>query len=215
MNLKESMKPLIYYWWVMGLVLLIVLGGTYFFNRSAEKSFDGVVNVIVQQKMASSEAGEDYKYDGYYAVVANQQLSDTLETWLVSPDVVYEIYQRAQINPPTSINALSNIFVINKEVSQSIKVMINTSNQEEGEKILTAMLDVMRDRVEHMITNQASQPIFTVTGTQILVLPHEIDYRLQYGVGAMGGLFIGLLLSYFLYALREEKEKTKKNKMNK
>ena len=192
------------------LAVLVAAGGIFVINRSAAQTYDGVTNVIVQQKIASYEQGEDFKYDGYYAVLANQQLSDTLETWLVSPDVVDEIYQRAGINPPTSLDALSNVFNINKEVSQSIKVVMNTSTADEAERVLKAMIDIMREKVEGMIVSYDNRPIFTVSSTQVLVLPHEIDYRLQYGVGIAGGLLVGLLLAYFVYALREEVGKKKK-----
>jgi len=211
MDLKESMKPIIVYWWVIVLAVALTCGGIYLSNRSARPSWDGVVNVIVQQTIASYETGSDFKYDGYYAVLANQQLSDTLETWLVSPDVVYEIFQRAQLNPPSDLNSLSKVFSINKEVSQSIRVVVNTGSQEEGEKLLSTMLEVMRERVEKTIVSYDNRPIFTVTGTNVLVLPHVADFRLQYGVGTAIGLLIGLLLTYFLYALGEEKSK-KKNK---
>lgn len=190
----------------------LAIGGIYIVDRSIAQTYDGVTNVIVQQKIASFDQGDDYKYDGYYAVVANQQLSDTLETWLVSPDVVDEIYQRAGISSPTNLNALSNVFDINKEVSQSIKVVMNTSTKEEAEKILNAMIEVMREKVEATIVSYDNRPLFTVTSTQVLVLPHEIDYRVQYGLGVAGGLLIGLLLAYFVYALRDENPKAKKNK---
>lgn len=205
MDLKESMKPIIYYWWVIILSVIVVFGGILLVNRTTPASWDGVTNVIVQQKIASYETGTDFKYDGYYAVLANQQLSDTLETWLVSPDVVYEIYQRAQLAPPEKFGVLSKVFTINKEVSQSIKVVMNASTKEEADKVLASMVEVMRERLEKTIVSYDDRPIFTVTSTTPLVLPHEVDERLQYGVGLIGALTIGLLLAYFMYALREIK----------
>ena len=202
MDLKQSIKPIVEYWWLVGVTIVIALMGIVIFNKMQTPTYDGAVTLMVKQTLPASEAGDDYKYNGYYAVMANQTFADTLESWLDSPEIVAEIYERAGFDVPQSISFLASRFSIDKVISQSVSVGISVGSEEEAESLLDAMNEVLKQRVESMLVNNQSQPVFTLSSSKKLVVLHEYDYRLQFGIGVVGALALGLFLSYFVYAMK-------------
>ena len=189
------------------LSVVIVFVGIVIFNRMQTESFDAATTIFVQQKVASVDEGTDYKYDGYYAVLANEEFADTVESWLNSPDIVQEIYDRAQITAPADMAGLSNLFDINKVISQSVQVKMNFGSKIEAEKMMSAMLEVVKEKVENALRLKDGNPIFTIGNSDVLVLVHKVDYNMQFGIGFIGALCVGVFLAYFMYAVSEEKDK--------
>ncbi|MBU0648455.1 hypothetical protein KJ855_04730 [Patescibacteria group bacterium] len=204
MDLKESLKPIIRYWWVVVLTIIVAMLGIVVVDKMQPASYDGAVTLVVKQVLPASEEGVDYKYDGYYAVMANETFADTIESWLDSPDVVAEIYEKAELSVPQSMSHLSGVFGIEKVRSQSVSVRINAGSLQEAELLMGGMLEVIKNKVEHMLVDKDGQSIFTLTNSKILVLKHEVDYRLQFGIGLLGALCIGVFLTYFLFVMKED-----------
>lgn len=186
------------------MTMVVALLGIIIFDKLMNASYDGAVTLIVKQTMPSGELGDDYKYDGYYAVMANQVFADTLESWLDSPEIIAEVYEKAGMDVPVSMSYLANRFEIDKVVSQSVAVRINAGSTEEAQTLLKAMVEVLKSRIENVLVGSQNQPMFTLSSSNILVLPHQLDYRLQFGVGLVGAVVVGLFMAYAVYAMKEE-----------
>lgn len=206
MDLRDSIRPVLHYWWAILLCVVLAFGGLIVTNKMQSISYDGAVTLFVKQVFLAPEKIENYKYDGYYAVMANQTFADTLEIWLKSPEIVAEIYEKAGINYPSSMSGLTNLFDVDKSISQSVAVKINIGSEQEAALLLKSATDVIKERVEKYLVNSEGQPIFTIDSSKILVLRHEIDYQLQFAIGFMGAISVGIFLAYFMYAISEERE---------
>lgn len=191
------------------LSVVVVLGGIVIANKISKVSYDGSTTLILKQVVAGPEEGQDYKYDGFYTIQANQMFSDSVETWLEAPDFVKLIFDRANLSAPESMNALKGIFDFDKVISQSVAVRLNRGSADEVKQILEAMIQVMKEKTESLLVDKNSKPLFTIDTTPVLVLQHEIDYRLQFGAGLVGALGLGAFLAYVFYAF-EDKKKEKK-----
>ncbi len=209
MNLRETIIPLVRYWWLILLSVVIVLGGIVIANKISKVSYDGSTTLILKQMVAGPEEGQDYKYDGFYTIQANQMFSDSVETWLEAPDFVKLIFDRANLSAPEGMNALKGVFDFDKVISQSVAVRLNRGSADEVKQILEAMIQVMKEKTESLLVDKNSKPLFTIDTTPVLVLQHEIDYRLQFGAGLVGALGLGAFLAYVFYAF-EDKKKEKK-----
>jgi capsular polysaccharide biosynthesis protein len=207
MNLTESIKPLIKYWWVVVLTILVVVVGLAVANKTEEPSWDAATTLISKQVVVGPEEGQDYKYDGFYTVQANQMFSDSIETWLEAPDFVNLVYNQAGITSPQSISALKDRFDFDKVISQSVAVRINAGSDDEAKKMMEAMIVVMKEKTETLLVDKNNKPIFTLDSTPVLVLPHEVDTRLQFGVGLIGAVGLGIFLAYFMDAFEELKRR--------
>lgn len=186
------------------MTILVAVGGIAIFDKMQSQTYDGATTLIVKQTISGGVGDEDYNYDGYYAVMANQTFADTLESWLDSPEIVAEVYEKAGLDVPSSMNFLANRFNLDKVVSQTVSVRVNAGSQEEARVLLEAMNEVLRQKVESMLVDSQGQPVFTTTSSKILVTTHEIDYRMQFGVGIVAALALGVFLAYFVYAIKED-----------
>lgn len=206
MNLIESIKPLIKYWWVILLAIIVVIVGLIAANKTSSRSYDAATTLISKQVIVGPEEGQDYKYDGFYTVQANQMFSDSIETWLEAPDFVNLIYLKAGINPPQSVGTLKDKFDFDKVISQSVAVRLNAGSEEEAKKLMEAMIEVMKEKTESLLINKSGKAVFTIDSTPVLVLPHETDLKLEFGVGLIGAIGLGVFLAYFMYAFDEVKK---------
>lgn len=187
--------------------VIVVAGAIKIVDSMSAKSYEGATTIFVRQMLVAPDAkSEDYKFDGYYAVMANQTFADTLENWIKSPEIVAEAYQNQKMDYPKSMSSLSNRYEIDKVISQSVAIRVTSGNTEESEKLLKGMIAVLREKIEKYLIDQSGKPIFTIDNSPVLVLEHQADYRVQYGIGVLGALCLGLFLIYFIDALREKKE---------
>lgn len=205
MDFKQSIRPLLQYWWLVVLSVVIVIVALVVVDKSQSAEYEGTMTLIVKQTMPSAE-DNGYKYDGYYAVMANQTFADTLESWLKSPEMVAEIYNKAKIDFPRNMSALRGRLEVEKVISQSVAVSMKSGSQAETENILNATYEVMKKQIENMLVDKEGKPLFTLNKSDILVLPYMIDYRLQFGVGIMGALCVGIFLAYLMAAIGKDSE---------
>jgi hypothetical protein len=206
MDLVQSIKPIIKYWWVILLSVVVVFVGIVITNKMSKASWDGATTLVLKQQIIADKSADNYKYDGYYAVQANQIFSDSIETWLEAPDFIEMIYNQAQIQSPKTMSALKSRFDFDKVISQSVAVRLNAGTKEEVEKMMEAMISVMKSKTENLLVDQEGKPVFTIDSSPVLILPHEIDFKLQFGIGLLGALCMGVFLCYFLYAFDEMKK---------
>ncbi len=204
MDFKKSIRPLVDYWWLVLLSMVIVVVSLVIIDKSQSAEYEGTMTLIVKQTMPVSD-DSGYKYDGYYAVMANQTFADTLESWLKSPEMVAEIYEKAEIAYPKTMSALRGRFDVEKVISQSVAVGVKTGSRQETEDLLNATNEVMKSRIEGMLVDKDGKPLFTLNRSNVLVLPYTIDYRLQFGVGIMGAICVGIFLAYLMSAISKEK----------
>ena len=201
MDLKQSIEPIVRYWWLILVTIVATMLLIVIFDKAQPASYDGAVTLLVKQTLPSSEEGNDYKYDGYYAVMANQTFADTIESWLESPSFVAEVYQNAGLDIPNNISTLSGRFIIDKVVSQSVSVRVLAGSKEEADIMMNSLVETVKMHIESLLVDQNGLPIFTLGNTVVIVVPHSIDYRLQFGIGALGAVCLGIFLAYFMFAL--------------
>ena len=183
--------------------VIIVVVALLIVNKTQTTEYEGTMTLIVKQTVPTSEE-TNYKYDGYYAVMANQTFADTLESWLKSPEMVAEIYTKAKIDYPKNVSTLRGRLDVEKVISQSVAVSLKTGSQTETNSLLNATYEVMRSKIEEMLVDKDGKPLFTLNKSDILVLPYVIDYRLQFGVGVMGAICVGIFLAYLMSAISKE-----------
>ncbi|HPH78920.1 MAG TPA: hypothetical protein PLH65_02450 [bacterium] len=206
MDLVQSIKPIIKYWWVILLSVIIVFAGIIITNKMSKASWDGATTLILKQEIVADKSADNYKFDGYYAVEANQIFSDSIETWLEAPDFIQLVYDKAQVQSPEKMSSLKGTFDFDKVISQSVAVRLNGGSKDEVNKLMNAMISVMKEKTESLLVDQDGRSVFTIDSTPVLILQHEVDFKLQFGIGLLGALCMGVFLCYFMYAFDEMKK---------
>lgn len=145
---------------------------------------------------------QDYRFDGYYTIQATDLFGSTVEAWLKSPEIVTNIYDRAEVDIDRSnIKLLTKIFKAEKLAPHYIEVRYKTDNEKQAIKIAGAVTEVLSEKAKSLEEMSQNQTRFTVSsGAPVAVLtkpPVAVNTVVGIIVGIILGFFIGMLKNYF------------------
>ncbi len=94
------------------------------------------------------EGGEDYRYDGYYALQATDLFTATLAQWIKAPEVVAGVREKAGYPVSNDSKEVVSSVKAVKTAPQLIEVTIVDDDRERAEKILKGLEDVVSTMIE-------------------------------------------------------------------
>jgi capsular polysaccharide biosynthesis protein len=150
----------------------------------------------------ANQSGEN-RCDGYYSIKAADEFSDSVSQWLKSPQIVSDIYKKADFQmPEISLAAYSKIIKAQKMAPQFVEVKFKAADPEKGGKLAAAAAEVLQEKAR-LAGEFSGDAIFTISGGQPVVVKNGADY-LRNGLLALVG---GILLSIFLILFKEDEDR--------
>ncbi|MFH0805085.1 MAG: hypothetical protein V1916_02730 [Patescibacteria group bacterium] len=141
----------------------------------------------------------EYQYDGYYAIQAADLFSQTVMSWLMTPSVLLEIYQKAQIDPQiSSLEELSARFKTKKFSPQNIVVRFRERDQATALKIGTAITATIEEKAVKSDQAADQQSLFQVQGTPPVTVERRPSLPLNALLGLVAGFIVSLLAAYLI-----------------
>jgi len=98
MELKQYIKIIKRH--IKSIVMVSILVGFFALIFSAVKPVTYETSLSLLISRATAQETQDYKYDSYYAIQANDLFANTIVGWLKSPEIVVDIYKEAGVNFP-------------------------------------------------------------------------------------------------------------------
>ncbi|MBI4426638.1 MAG: hypothetical protein HY567_03595 [Candidatus Kerfeldbacteria bacterium] len=179
-------------WGIVAVVVVAAFTWSYARPVTYTNSISFSVNRI------NKEATTDYQYDGFYALQAADLFAQTVVSWLQTPSVLVEIYDRAGISSNAApLRTLTSRFKTKKYSAQNIVVTYSTPTEEEGQRIAKALTDVLSARTAAVNRTAAGEALFEVPAAKPVVVKATPDPWL---VGVLA-VVIGVTLSIFLIPL--------------
>lgn len=151
------------------------------------------INRINRQETA------EYQYDGYYAIQASDLFSQTVMSWMMTPSVLLEIYERAGIDPMiTSIERFTSRFKTKKYSPQNIVIRYSERDNNTADKIAKAIVEIIEEKGN--VANQTSdqKAFFEVDGATPVIVEQRANPWLNGGLGLVGGFLISLSAAYII-----------------
>lgn len=203
MKLREHLQLLSRFRWMIlgcGLAFGILAGVVVVWTPSQYRiSLSFTITQTAPQETA------DYQYDGYYAIQSAQLVGDTVASWLRTPVVVFNIYERAQSPAPSqSLSRLTARFRTTNAAPQQVLVTFADSSEETGRLLAEAIVDEVESRAANLNVQPNGSSTYRVVGDEPVVTLVEKLLPLTAGIGVVIGLGVGVLFSYLWWALREE-----------
>ncbi len=186
--------------WGLGLtIILLVVVAAYLWSYLQPTSYTTSISFAVNR--VNKEETVDYQYDGYYALQASDLFSETVVSWLQTPSVLVEIYERAGLSktPNASISSLTSRFKTKKFAAQNIVVNYSSPTSEEASKLATAMTEAITDRTATANRTAQDKALFEVQAARPVIVKVEANPIL---IGAVS-LIVGMALAVFLVPLVE------------
>jgi capsular polysaccharide biosynthesis protein len=182
--------------------LLAALGFSFLKPVTYDTSISFSINRINRQETA------EYQYDGYYAIQASDLFSQTVMSWFMTPSVLLEIYDQAQIDPQIqSLTDLTSRFKTKKYSPQNIVVKYSERDQETATKIAAAIVTVIEKKSTDANQTSDQKALFDVQGAKPVIVQNKPILWLNTAIGIIAGLLVGFSLAYLLAFLRERNVK--------
>ncbi|EKD49189.1 MAG: hypothetical protein ACD_63C00232G0003 [uncultured bacterium] len=179
------------------IVLVVSIVVTYLLPKKYAISIS--INVDVSDKQDT----QDYKYSRYYSIQASEKFAETVTSWFKSPEVVSEIFTKADLDyGTTNFRKLSRIFDAEFLAAQNVEVDFEASTNDEAQKLLAAIREVVSEKTQRL--NREEKAEFVATIHNPIVVLKDKDVLLNAVAGIVVGLILGIALAYFLEYWRRE-----------
>lgn len=172
------------------------------FSLTQPTSYESTLTLSVHK--VNRQDSKDFQYDNYYAIQASELLGNSIVGWLESPNVIFEVYDRAELTPESEeIDKLVRGMNAKQISSHSIKVNFSKVDRERTEKISGSLVEVINDKVKELEVTGNNKNSFEVTSASPIINEKNYDPVLVTIIGLIGGLFVGLGLAFLFEYFKE------------
>jgi capsular polysaccharide biosynthesis protein len=139
------------------------------------------------------EVGQEYTFDGYYALQATDLFVASLAKWIITPETVVASYQAAGLKVPTkSARSLARIVKADKTAPQIVQVVVSGKNPEEVRRLAMGVQQVMTQNVARYHSDGIPKLEFRVITTDEWLGQQDIASEIA-GLAVAGVVFFLLL----------------------
>ncbi len=170
-------------WVIISISILLsgVIGGL--LPQFLIQGYDVSISLNIHQSRESSDTY--YSYDGYYAMQAEELISENVSRWFMSPAFVEEIISQSEpdLAEQISLRELRSLFQVEQLSATIVEVRFNVLEAELGHRRAEAIAEVLRIRLtNHLYEN------YQVEITPVVMRPQS--YQMIFWI--LGSIFIGI-----------------------
>ncbi len=180
-----------------GLLLALLLTG------SRPDFFETATTLTLNRTSTLDQREVDYYlFDNYYGIQSSGFLADTVVSWLASPPVVTEIYERAGLVVP-KVNSpfkLGKLFKARKIIPATVQISLRDPDSEVSKKLVASAIEAIKARTETF--NKAGEQTasrFQVFAEDPVTLKRQKPYLLN-GLSTLIVAFVVSILLVFVKA---------------
>ncbi len=184
----------------IGFVLLVTLA-TLALSWTAEPKYVASLSMTINR--INRQETTEYQYDGYYAIQASDLFTQTLLSWFLTPSVLLEFYQKADLDPRiSSINGLIGRFRARKFSAQNLVVQFSEADRSSAEKLAIAIGQVVKERGETLNQTSEHQGIFEIVPASPVVVQTKPNLALNTAAALAGSILLGIVMVAVIDSLR-------------
>ena len=173
----------------------IVAISAFLFSTIRPVTFEASISLAINKNKTQNT--DDFKYDGYYALQTSEMLADTIVEWTKSPAVVDAIYQKAKVDQDfKSIKSYTKKFTVHKMSSQHVEVKFKTDTREDAEKISSALVEIMNDKIKTIEKESEEEIAFSISSENTIIIKDRPDAFLNLIIGFVSGIILGIFIVF-------------------
>lgn len=185
-------------------IALCGLGGALWANFF-EAPYQALLSLDVVQ--SGSQTVDDYKYDGYYSLLAADEFSKTIQFWLKSPRVVSDIFSKANLPLSAGSGGLDKFFGVKKLSAQYLEIEYGADSEVQAQNLARGLREVLGEKITQITGRSQEKVSFTLQIDEPLVwYAKKGNVIKMFGLG----LFLGVILGAIFLLLLSEPTKPKK-----
>lgn len=186
--------------WVIG-TALVTGAAALAVALSSPEQFDTSLAFAINR--INKQETVDYQFDGYYAIQASDLFAQTITSWLTTPSILLEIYQRADVDPDiASLSSFSGRFTTKKYSSQNIGVRFIERDKHTAEKISAAIIAVLQAKTATINQTADAKALFEIVGSSPVIVATKPSPVLSTIIGLLVGAAVAGLLVFLRHYFR-------------
>lgn len=193
MELKEYYQIIRkdFYLFIFVMILVILAVFAYFYVRPISYTTSLTLNISRQGEQMTDQ----YKYDDFYRLQADEKFVETVVEWLKDPRIVTNIYNLAGLNSQNfNLRQLEKSFDPEKLSSQMITINFSTPDRNTAEKISGAITNVISSTTNDLNKDQKEGAWFEIVPENPVIVRYQPDFILVLGGSVLAGIFIAFWL---------------------
>jgi len=195
MELKEFFAIFIIYKKIFWSIILffVICGSVLYFLQG--QTYETALTLNITRDAAPKS--DEYSYDSFYRLQADERFADTVVRWIESPHVVKSVFSDVK----------TNSFVINKKInakrlsSQVIDVTFITTTKKEGDSISTKLVKILNQESQKLNIQQKQNNWFLILGSEPVINSNNKPFLLFFAVSVFLGFFVAfwtLMIRYYM-----------------
>jgi capsular polysaccharide biosynthesis protein len=170
-------------------ILIVTVTFLYFYIfRSA--SFDASLTLNISR--AGSQETNEYKYDDFYRLQADEKFAETVVQWLRSPRIASDIYASAGADASKiTLRQLGKGIRGEKLSSQVVAVTFSSSDRPKAEKMSQAVIKIIAENTESLNKNQKENTWFEIIPQEPIIKKYSPGILLTFFAPLLLGIFFG------------------------
>jgi capsular polysaccharide biosynthesis protein len=190
MEFKEYLAIIKYNLKLFGSIVAIVIlaSFSYFYLKPISYEASLVLNIT----RSGLQKSDQYKFDDFYRLQADEKFAETLVQWIKSPRVALDIWTASGNSPENlSLKQLSGLFKAEKLSSQIVSVKFSTANPETAKKISDSIIKIVSRETAALNQDQQEENWFEVVALSPVILISRVNPFLLFLATLAMGMFLG------------------------
>lgn len=170
-------------------VVLIVAGG-FAYSYLRPVSYD--TSLILNISRLGTQETDQYRYDDFYRIQADEKFAETVVEWLKSPRISSDIYADAGIDTASwNLRQLSKNINPEKLSPQIVSVNFSSPDQKTAEKISRSIVKVISGNTQSLNKDQKNSTWFEIIPQDPITKKYCLDNTLLLMASLLFGFFAG------------------------
>lgn len=181
------------------LIIVIValsLGGSYYFSINSGNKYDSSSILTIQ---ANREKTDQYQYGGFYSIQASDLFINTIIGWIKSPNIVAEIFEKADIPfDDSQIDSLGKEIYAKKVPPQNIMLVITDSQSIRSKKIIESTISLIKEKTSQLALVANSSANFEIVSSDPITTTNKPNGLFNMAVALIASLILSIIIIFVI-----------------
>jgi len=188
--LKIFAKNLV--WFSLTLFVILAAGAGYKHYRNSQPvSYQ--VSLLLNVTRSGIQSTENYRYDDFYRLQADERFADTVVRWIKTPRIVTNVYnETGMISGDIGIKELSGFFDAKRLSSQAIEVNFSANSAVEAQNLSENLIKAINSEIKNLNQFQKDENWFKVIGDEPVIKEYKVAWKSVLVISIILGIFLGI-----------------------
>jgi capsular polysaccharide biosynthesis protein len=164
-------------WFLIVLLLTVAIGAGYkHYKNSRPESYQ--VSLLLNITRNGIQTTDNYRYDNFYRLQADERFADTVVKWIKNPRIVTNVYnETGMISGGIDLDALSGFFNARRLSSQAIEVSFIAQSAVEAQNLSENLVKTLNSESKSLNQFQKEDSWFKIIGDEPVIKEYKITWK--------------------------------------